>query len=105
MIQTSNAIEKEVSSSTLAKVPATLADASVSPNHQPDCENDHSTLLNADAIMVCLEGRRFVVVRTDEPSELHFADETERDLRELRRGDAVIYRGKPTTVRAVGVYF
>ena len=58
----------------------------------------------ASALMVCLEGRRFVIVRTDEPSELHFADETERDLRQIQSGDVVVYRGQPSTVRAVAIY-
>jgi hypothetical protein len=62
------------------------------------------SIRDCQAMMVCLEGRRFVIVRPDEGCDLQFVDGDKSDLRELSPGDAVIYRGRESKVRAIDVY-
>ena len=65
---------------------------------------DNSTLEDCSAFLVCLNSRRFVVVRLGEPKDFWPVNGGWDKLRELKAGDEVIYKGDRTTVRALDVY-
>lgn len=62
------------------------------------------SLENCEAILICLNTRRFVVARHDQPKDLWPVDGGWAKLRHLKPGDEVIYKGARTVVRAVAVY-
>jgi hypothetical protein len=64
---------------------------------------EHS-LADCEAILVCLENRKFVVARPGEPRDLWPLDGGWEKLRELKPGDEVVYKGDRTIVRALEVY-
>ncbi len=66
------------------------------------CEKD--SLADCEAILVCLQNRRFVIARPDEPRDLWPLDGGWENLRELKPGDEVVYKGVRTIVRALDVY-
>jgi hypothetical protein len=66
--------------------------------------SDETSLENCEAILICLNTRRFIVARHDEPKNLWPIGGGWDKLRDLKPGDEVIYKGDRTTVRAVDVY-
>ena len=67
-------------------------------------ELDEVSVQNCEAMLICLNSRRFVVARPDEPKDLWPIDGGWKKLRDLKPGDEVIYKGEQTTVRALDVY-
>ena len=67
-------------------------------------QSESLSIFNCQAMMVCLEGRRFVIVRPEEHNDLIFASDAKSSLRDLDVGDQVVYRGKTSIVKAVDVY-
>ncbi len=65
---------------------------------------EDARLENCEAILICLNNRRFVIARHDEPKDLWPIGGGWNKLRELKPGDEVIYKGDRTTVRAIDVY-
>ncbi|MDE0862991.1 MAG: hypothetical protein OSA98_04330 [Rubripirellula sp.] len=72
----------------------TLSPPSIEDVSVEDCE----------AVLICLNSRRFVVARPGEPRDLWPLGGGWDKLRQLKPGDEVIYKGHLTTVRAVDVY-
>jgi hypothetical protein len=62
------------------------------------------SLEDCEAILICLNSNRFVVVCVGEPENLWPIDGGWDKLRDLKPGDEVIYKGDRTTVRALDVY-
>ena len=73
------------------------------PAHEESSFED-SSLVDCEAVMICLSTRRFIIVRTREPKNLWPIDGGWDKLRDLKPGDEVIYKGERTTVRALDVY-
>lgn len=65
---------------------------------------EEQSLVDCEAILVCLANRRFVVARPNEPRDLWPLDGGWEKLRELKPGDEVVYKGDRTVVRALEVY-
>ncbi|MGI9474377.1 MAG: hypothetical protein ACR2NZ_22740 [Rubripirellula sp.] len=65
---------------------------------------DDVSVENCEAVLICLNSRRFVVARPNEPKDLWPVDGGWEKLRQLKPGDEVIYKGDRTTVRALDVY-
>jgi hypothetical protein len=65
---------------------------------------EETSLEDCQALLICLNNRRFVVVRHDEPKDLWPVDGGWEKLRHLKPGDEVIYKGDRTSVRALDVY-
>lgn len=65
---------------------------------------DQASLQNCEAVLICLNTRRFVVARHGEPKNLWPINGGWDKLRDLKPGDEVIYKGDRTTVRALDVY-
>ena len=65
---------------------------------------EQTSLENCQAVLICLNTRRFIVVRHDEPKNLWPIDGGWDRLRDLKAGDEVIYKGDRTTIRALDVY-
>jgi hypothetical protein len=77
----------------------------------PDSSNTPGTpsleelsLETCQAVLVCLNTRRFVVAWHDEPRDLWPINGGWERLRDLKPGDEVIYKGDRTTIRALDVY-
>ncbi len=62
------------------------------------------SLQDCEAVLICLNTRRFVVARPGDPRDLWPIDGGWEKLRHLKPGDEVIYKGNRTTVRALDVY-
>lgn len=67
-------------------------------------EDEPVTLETCDSLILCLNNRRFVVVRHDTPKDLWPVDGGWPKVRQLRPGDEVVYKGQRTHVRAIDVY-
>ena len=65
---------------------------------------EESSLQDCEAVLVCLNTKRFVIVRYDEPKDFWPVDGGWEKLRDLKPGDEVIYKGDRTTIRAIDVY-
>ena len=65
---------------------------------------DEVSLGECESLLVCLNNRRFVVVRPDEPKDLWPIGGGWDRVRELKPGDEVVYKGQRTNVRAIDVY-
>lgn len=74
------------------------------PSHKDSAFEQQPNLENCESILIGLETRRFVVVRTDEPENLWPIAGGWDKLRDLKPGDEVIYKGARTTVRALQAY-
>ncbi|TWU49602.1 hypothetical protein [Rubripirellula reticaptiva] len=74
------------------------------PNACDEDELDSRTLENCEAMIVCLNTRRFVIVRPGEAINVWPCDRGWDDIRNLHPGDKVIYKGTTTQVSAVEVY-
>jgi len=81
-----------------------IADMSKAPIIGEFANDDHATLETCESVILCLNNRRFVVVRPDDPKDLWPVDGGWQKLRDLQPGDAVVYKGQRTQVRAVAVY-
>ena len=66
--------------------------------------SEASALADCQALIVCLEGGRFVIVRVDENAGPGLACAEKPDLRDLCVDDVVMYRGRQSKVQAVEVY-
>lgn len=70
-----------------------------------DATLNEQSLDSCDAILIGLNCRRFVIVRPDEPQrDCWPVAGGWQKIRDLKPGDAVIYKGTPTIVQAVEVY-
>jgi hypothetical protein len=65
---------------------------------------EEASLEDCQALLICLNNRRFVVVRTRQPKDLWPIDGGWEKLRHLKPGDEVIYKGQRTSVLALDVY-
>lgn len=65
---------------------------------------EQTALEDCDAVLICLNTRRFVVVRYAEPKNLWPIDGGWEKLRRLQPGDQVVYKGLIATVLALEVY-
>ena len=81
-----------------------IADMSKAPTIGELANDEHATLKTCEAVILCLNNRRFVVVRPDDPKDLWPIDGGWQKLRNLQPGDEVVYKGQRTQVRAVDVY-
>jgi hypothetical protein len=67
-------------------------------------DDDRADPETCESTILCLNNRRFVVVRHDEPKDLWPIDGGWSKLRQLQPGDEVIYKGERARVLAVDVY-
>ncbi len=81
-----------------------MAHMTKTPNIRDLDSGEHATLESCHSVIVCLNNRRFVVVRHEEPKDLWPIDGGWQKLRDLQPGDEVIYKGQRTRVRAVDIY-
>ena len=65
---------------------------------------EETSLENCEAVLICLNTRKFIVIRHDGPRNLWPIDGGWDKLRDLKPGDEVIYKGDRTTVVALDVY-
>lgn len=65
---------------------------------------DSVDITDPDALLFCIEPRRYVVVRQDTAQRLKAPTGGWEELCRLQPGDRVIYEGTPTVVKAVEVY-
>ena len=56
-------------------------------------------LENCNAVFIGFAKRRFIVVRRDPPSHLRLVEPRHKRIRDLKRGNRVIYKGEPQVVR------
>lgn len=77
-------------------------------DHEPIQGSDQLAVPNdpadLEALLVCIEPRRYVIVRHDGPQRLRPVEGGWEQLCRLQPGDRVIYEGTPTLVKAVEVY-
>ncbi|TWU56505.1 hypothetical protein Poly51_24160 [Rubripirellula tenax] len=69
-----------------------------------DIETDQQTTDDCEAMIVCLNTRRFVIVRPSEKMNVWPCEGGWERIRQIHTGDRVIYQGKISIVRAVEVY-
>ena len=74
------------------------------PHYRSDTFGDDVALADCEALLVCLNNGRFVVVRPAEPRDLWPVSGGWEKVRELAAGDEVIYKGGKAVVRAIEVY-
>ena len=66
-------------------------------------QTHNSSLENADAVIVALESKKFVIVRRDDSRRL-LPDPICKRIRDLKPGDTVQYQGLRETVCGVSRY-
>ncbi len=66
-------------------------------------QHHHRSLENAEAVIIALKSRRFVIVRKHGPKRL-YAEPICKRIRDLRPGDPVNYRGRLDTVCGLCAY-
>ena len=59
---------------------------------------------NAEALIIALRSRRFVIIRQDAPKRLLAANPICKRIRDLRPGDEVYYDGKPDQILSLAEY-
>lgn len=74
------------------------------PSPEPDVLPASPSLAECDAVLIALQSRRFVIVRRGRGIPVWSAEQLCRPIRELRRGEAVYYKGNRDVVRAMTVY-
>ena len=74
------------------------------PEYRTETSVDDASIADCEALLVCLNSGRFVVVRPSEPKDLWPVDGGWEKIRELTPGDEVVYKGNKSIVRAVEVY-
>ena len=68
-----------------------------------ETQSNARSLEEAEALIIALKSRRFVIVRKDDPKRLYPEPICKR-IRDLRPGDTVHYPGTLDTVCALGEY-
>lgn len=81
-----------------------IADMRKAPTICELTADDQASLDTCESVILCLDNRRFVVVRHGDPKDLWPIDGGLQKLRQLRPGDEVIYKGQRTQIRALDVY-
>ena len=59
---------------------------------------------DADAVIIALTSRRYVIVHRDGATRLRSAEQLCRPLHRLRPGEMVYYKGRRDEVRAITAY-
>ena len=69
-----------------------------------ETQTKNRSLQEADALIIALKSRRFVIVRKNESQKLYPAEPICKRIRDLQPGDEVYYQGTLDTVCGLSAY-